>query len=292
MGICHARGLRHTTRLCSRSGAGGYLQLIYEHSIVTERVTLITGASAGIGTELARVFASHGHRLALVARRADRLTALAAEITAAGGAAPIIIPCDLVQPDSGDRIAEALAAAGLEVEYVVNNAGFGVFGRAVQRDRSDQLDMIAVNIRALTDLSLRFSDQLIRNRGGLLNVGSIAGFLPGPGMAVYYATKAYVLSFTEAMRAELAPHGVRVTVLCPGPVPSEFQARAGFRPGFDSAVLKVLPAAVAQQGYRGLMANKRAVMPGLGIKIVPFLLRLFPRSFVLEAVGRLQLRQR
>jgi len=272
--------------------ADGYLQLIYEYSIVTERVTLITGASAGIGTELARVFASHGHRLALVARRADRLEALAAEITAAGGATPIVIPCDLVQPDSGDRIAEALTAAGLEVEYVVNNAGFGVFGRAVQRDRSDQLDMIAVNIRALTDLSLRFSDQLIRNRGGLLNVGSIAGFLPGPGMAVYYATKAYVLSFTEAMRAELAPHGVRVTVLCPGPVPSEFQARAGLRPGFDSAVLKVLPAAVAQQAYRGLMANKRAVMPGIGIKIVPFLLRLFPRSFVLGAVCRLQLRQR
>ena len=292
MGICHARGLRHTTRLCSRSGAGGYLQLIYEHSIVTERVTLITGASAGIGTELARVFASHGHRLALVARRADRLEALAAEITAAGGAPPIVIPCDLVQPDSGDRIAEALTAAGLEVEYVVNNAGFGLFGRAVQRDRSDQLDMIAVNIRALTDLSLRFSDQMIRNRGGLLNVGSIAGFLPGPGMAVYYATKAYVLSFTEAMRAELAPHGVRVTVLCPGPVPSEFQARAGFRPGFDSAVLKVLPAAVAQQAYRGLMANKRAVMPGIGIKIVPFLLRLFPRSFILRAVCRFQLRQR
>jgi short-subunit dehydrogenase len=259
---------------------------------VTERVTLITGASAGIGTELARVFASHGHRLALVARRADRLEALAAEIAAAGGTAPIVIPCDLVQPDSGDRIAEALAAAGLEVEYVVNNAGFGLFGRAVQRDRSDQLDMIAVNIRALTDLSLRFSDQMIRHRGGLLNVGSIAGFLPGPGMAVYYATKAYVLSFTEAMRAELAPHGVRVTVLCPGPVPSEFQARAGFRPGFDSAVLKVLPADVAQQAYNGLMANQRAVLPGFGIKMVPFLLRLFPRGFILGAVGRLQLRQR
>jgi len=292
MGICLVHDLRRTTRLCSRSGAGFYFQLIYEHSIVTERVTLITGASAGIGTELARVFASHGHRLALVARRADRLEALAAEITAAGGAAPIVIPCDLVQPDSGDRIAEALTAAGLEVEYVVNNAGFGLFGRAVQRDRSDQLDMIAVNIRALTDLSLRFSDQLIRNRGGLLNVGSIAGFMPGPGMAVYYATKAYVLSFTEAMRAELAPHGVRVTVLCPGPVPSEFQARAGFRPGFDSVVLNVLPADVAQQAYRGLMANKRAVMPGIGIKIVPFLLRFFPRGFILGAVGRLQLRQR
>ena len=259
---------------------------------MTDRVTLITGASAGIGTELARVFASRGHRLALVARRADRLEALAAEITAAGGAAPIVIPCDLAQPDSGDQIAEALAARGAEVEYVVNNAGFGLFGRAVQRDRAVQLEMIAVNIRALTDLSLRFSDHLIRNHGGLLNVGSIAGFLPGPGMAVYYATKAYVLSFTEAMRAELAPHGVRVTVLCPGPVPSEFQARAGFRPGFDSAVLKVLPAAVARQAYRGLMANKRAVMPGFGIKIVPFLLRLFPRSFILGAVGRLQLRQR
>ena len=292
MGICHARGLRHTTRLCSRCGTGFYLQFIQEYSIVTERVTLITGASAGIGTELARVFASRGHRLALVARRADRLEALAAEITAAGGKAPVVIPCDLVQADAGDRIAQALAAAGLEVEYVVNNAGYGLFGRAVQRDRADQLDMITVNIRALTELSLRFSDQLIRNSGGLLNVGSIAGFMPGPGMAVYYATKAYVLSFTEAMRAELAPHGVRVTVLCPGPVPSEFQARAGFRPGFDSAVLKVLPAAVAQQAYRGLMANKRAVMPGIGIKIVPFLLRFFPRGFILGAVGRLQLRQR
>ena len=174
---------------------------------MTERVTLITGASAGIGTELARVFASKGHRVALVARRADRLTALAGEIAAAGGAAPIVIPCDLTQPDAGDKIAEALTAAGVEVEYVVNNAGFGVFGRAIERDRADQLDIITVNIRALTDLSLRFSDQLIRNRGGILNIGSIAGFLPGPGMAVYYASKAYVLSFTEAMRAELAPHG-------------------------------------------------------------------------------------
>jgi short-subunit dehydrogenase len=259
---------------------------------VTERVTLITGASAGIGTELARVFASHGHRVALVARREDRLTALAGEITAAGGTAPIVIPCDLSQLDAGDKIAEALGAAGAEVEYVVNNAGFGVYGLAIKRDRAEQLNIIAVNIRALTDLSLRFSDSLIRNRGGILNVGSIAGFLPGPGMAVYYASKAYVLSFTEALRRELAPLGVRVTVLCPGPVPSEFQARAGFAPGLDSAILNVSPVDVAQQGYRGLMANKRAVLPGLGIKIVPFLLRLFPRWFILAAVGRLQLRRR
>ena len=258
---------------------------------MTERVTLITGASAGIGTELARVFAKNGHRVALVARRADRLAKLADEIVASGGAAPIVIACDLEQPDAGDKIAAVLAAEGVEIDYVVNNAGFGVFGRAITRDRAEQLGIIAVNVRTLTDLSLRFSDSLIRHRGGILNVASIAGFLPGPGMAVYYASKAYVLSFTEALRAELAPHGVRVTVLCPGPVPSEFQARAGFLPGLDSAILNVSPADVALAGYRGLMANKREVIPGLGVKIVPFLLRLFPRGFVLAAVARLQLKR-
>ena len=259
---------------------------------MTERVTLITGASSGIGTELARVFASNGHRLALTARRADRLETLAGEIVASGGATPIIIPCDLEQPDAGDRIAATLAAAGVEVEFVVNNAGFGKFGHAIKIDLSEQLGMVAVNIRAMTDLSLRFSDSLVRHRGGILNIGSIAGFMPGPGMAVYYASKAYVLSFTEALRGELGPLGVRVTALCPGPVPSEFQARAGFRPGFDSVILNVSAANVARAGYRGLMANKRAVMPGLGIKIVPVLLRFFPRGFILAAVGRLQLRQR
>jgi short-subunit dehydrogenase len=264
---------------------------LQEHCIVTECVTLITGASAGIGAELARLFASKGHRVVLTARRVDRLDALAAEIVAAGGATPIVIPCDLEQSDSGDRIAAALAAENVEVEYVVNNAGYGIFGHATKRDRAEQLGIIAVNIRALTDLSLRFSDQLIRHRGGILNVASIAGFLPGPGMAVYYASKAYVLSFTEALRGELGPRGVRVTALCPGPVPSEFQARAGFKPGFDSVVLNISAANVALAGYRGLMANKRAVMPGLGIKAVPLLLRLFPRGFVLAAVGRLQLKR-
>jgi short-subunit dehydrogenase len=259
---------------------------------VTERVTLITGASAGIGAELARVFASKGHRVVLVARRSDRLIMLADEIATSGGAVPIVITCDLEQSDAGDKIAAVLAAEGVEVEYVVNNAGFGMFGHAIERDRAEQLGMIAVNIRTLTDLSLRFSDHLIRHRGGILNVSSVAGFLPGPGMAVYYASKAYVLSFSEALRGELAPRGVRVTALCPGPVPSEFQARAGFLPGLDSAILNVSASDVAQAGYRGLMANKRAVLPGLGIKIVPFLLRLFPRGFVLAAVGRLQLRKR
>ena len=259
---------------------------------MTDRVTLITGASAGIGTELARVFASKGHRLALVDRHGDRLTTLASEIVAAGGTAPILIPCDLDHPDACDKIADALAAKDVEVEFVVNNAGFGLFGYAIELDRAEQLGIIAVNILALTDLSLRFSDSLIRHRGGILNLGSLAGFLPGPGMAVYYASKAYVLSFSEALRQELAPHGVRVTTLCPGSVSTEFQARAGIKPGFEHEILNVSASDVAQAGYRGLMANKRAVLPGLGMKIVPFLLRLFPRGFILAAVGRVQLRKR
>lgn len=258
---------------------------------MTERVTLITGASAGIGAELARVFASHKHRVALVARRAERLKTLADEIVAAGGAVPIIIPCDLEARDACDQIAAALTAADVEVEYVVNNAGFGMFGRAIEMDRAKQLGLLDVNVRALTDLSLRFADSLIRTRGGILNISSIAGFLPGPGMAVYYASKAYVLSFTEALHQELGPKGVRVTALCPGPVPSEFQARAGFTPGLDSAILNVSASDVAKLGYQGLMANKRTVMPGLGIKIVSLLLRFVPRGVVAGAVARLQLRR-
>src|SRR5712671_683408 len=259
---------------------------------MTDCVTLITGASAGIGTVLARVFASKGHRLALVGRRGDRLTTLASEIVATGGTAPILIPCDLEHPDACDKIAAALAAERVEVEFVVNNAGFGLFGHAIELDRAEQLAIIVVNILALTDLSLRFSDSLIRHRGGILNVASLAGFLPGPRMAVYYASKGYVLSFSEALRRELAPRGVRVTTLCPGSVSTEFQTRAGIEPGFEHAILNVSASDVAQAGYRGLMANKRVVLPGLGIKIVPFLLRLFPRGFILAAVGRLQLRKR
>ena len=258
---------------------------------MTGRVTLITGAAAGIGAELARVFAARGHRLALVDRNADGLARLASEL-AAGGTAPILIVCDLEHPDACDSIAAALAGAAVEVEYLVNNAGFGLFGHAVELDRAEQLGIIAVNIRALTDLSLRFCDQLIRHRGGILNLGSLAGFLPGPGMAVYYASKAYVLSFSDALRQELAPHGVRVTALCPGSVASEFQRRAGIGPGLEHEILKLSAREVALAGYRGLMAGRRAVLPGLGMKVIPLLLRLFPRGLIAAAVGRIQLRNR
>jgi short-subunit dehydrogenase len=150
---------------------------------VTERVTLITGASAGIGAELARVFAAHGHRLAIAGRREDRLTELADEIAASGKTPPIVIVCDLEQPDGADRIVTALADAGVEVEYIVNNAGFGLFGRAAEVDRAQQLSIVAVNVSALTDLSLRFAASVIRHRGGILNIGTVAGFFPGTGIA-------------------------------------------------------------------------------------------------------------
>lgn len=258
---------------------------------MTDRVTLITGASAGIGAELARVFAANGHRLALTARRSDRLGTIAGEITRAGGKAPIVIPCDLQSAAAAGTIEAALKTADAEVEYLVNNAGFGLFGRAVELDRAEQLGIIDVNVRALADLTLRFAPSVVRCRGGILNVASVAAFLPGPGMAMYYASKAFVLSFTEAIRQELKPHGVRVTALCPGPVATEFQKRAGFNPRFDTAALDVSAAEVARQGYRGLMANRRAVLPGLPIRLVPLMLRLVPRGLILAAAGRFQLRR-
>jgi uncharacterized protein len=243
-------------------------------------VTLITGASAGIGVALARVFAREGHQLALVARREDRLRALADEIAGKGPRRPIVIADDLTKPGSSERLRGALAEHGAEPQYVVNNAGFGLIGRAANRDRDEQLAMIDLNVRALTELSLAFVESLERHRGGILNIGSMAGFLPGPGMAVYYATKAYVLSFSEALHSELKPRGVRVTVLCPGPVPTEFAARAGINEG------------LAEAGFRGLMRGQRVVVPGLLNKIGVIGIRIAPRRYVLRAIDARQSRRR
>jgi len=256
-----------------------------------ERVAVITGASSGIGAQLAQIFAENGHRIALVGRRKGRLEELAQEIVGRGAARPIVICCDLESVDAGDKINTALELERVEIEYLVNCAGYGIFGDASDQDYDEQLGMISVNVRAVTDLCLRFSDSLIRNGGGILNVGSIAGFLPGPGMAVYYASKAYVMSFTESLRSELKHRGVRVTLLCPGPVQTEFQDRAGVGRSGDVAILEVSAAEVALAGYRGLMANKSMVMPGLGVKFIPMVLRFLPRSAVSAAVRRFQLRK-
>jgi short-subunit dehydrogenase len=252
-------------------------------------VTLITGASAGIGAELARVFASHGHALVLVARREQRLNELAAELAATGHAKPLVLAMDLAEPDAAARISAALTDRALEPQYIVNNAGFGLVGRAADLDRDEQLGMIDLNMRALTDLSLSFVDSLARHRGGILNVASIAGVMPGPGSALYYASKAFVLSFTEALHDELAPRGIRVSCLCPGPVASEFQARAGIAEAEPPWPIAVPAARVAAEGYRGLMRGRRIVVPGWGSKLLCALMpRIVPRPLLL---ARLEARQ-
>jgi hypothetical protein len=247
-------------------------------------VTLITGASSGIGAELARVFAERGHELALVARREDRLNALAHQIAATGRPRPTLITVDLERRDGITRIAEELAAAGLEPAHIVNNAGFGLVGSAANLDRDEQLAMIDVNIRALTELSLAFVDSLARHRGGILNVASVAAFLPGPGMAVYYASKAYVLSFSEALHRELAGRGIRVTALCPGPVPTEFQARAGLREGSAEQILSLPAERVARDAYRAFMRGRRVVVAGFGNKLATTLMRFAPHALLLAIV--------
>jgi uncharacterized protein len=250
-------------------------------------VTLITGASSGIGAELAHVFAEHGHELVLTARREAELEALASAIVAAGHKRPLVLSFDLLRRDAAAGIAAALNANGVEPDNVVNNAGFGLAGEAATLDRDDQLAMIDLNMRALTELSLAFADSLVRHRGGILNVASIAGFLPGPGMAVYYASKAYALSFSEALHEELRPHGVRVTALCPGPVATGFQARAGLRPGGigEGGPLALPARRVAEIGYEGLVRGRRVVVAGLGNKLAVFFMGLMPHALLLPIVS-------
>lgn len=255
-------------------------------------VTVITGASAGIGVELARVFARDGHRLALVARREERLRALADEIAASSDRRPIVIVDDLAKPGAAARIGAVLTEHGAEPQYMVNNSGFGLAGYARTRDRVEQLAMIDLNVRTLTELSLAFAESLARHKGGILNVGSVAGFLPGPGMAVYYASKAYVLSFSEALHSELAPRGITVSVLCPGPVPTEFGERAGIKGDLAPRLLTRSARSVAEAGYRGLMRGQRVIVPGLGNRLVTLAIRAAPRDWLLRTLDRLQSRRR
>jgi uncharacterized protein len=244
-------------------------------------VTLITGASAGIGAALADVFADRGHELALVARRAPQLKAVASAIEARGRPAPHLLAIDLAGPDAPELIEAELKQRGLAVQFLVNNAGFGLVGDAAALDRGRQLAMIDLNARALTDLTLRFVPSIAEHRGGILNVASVAGFMPGPGMAVYHATKAYVVSFSEALHRELKPKGIRVTALCPGPVPTEFQALSGMPDGFLPRGFSRSAERVAREGYEGLMRGRRVVVPGSHNKVSALLPRLLPRGMML-----------
>lgn len=243
-------------------------------------VCLITGASAGIGAALARIFAAHGHALVLTARRQAPMDRLADEIAAAGLPRPRVMVADLGTAEGPALLADALAAAGLEPSIVVNNAGFGLLGEAADLDRERQLAMIDLNVRALTDLSLRWLDSIARHRGGILNVASVAGFLPGPGMTVYNATKAYVVSLTEALHRELAGDGVRVCALCPGPVETEFFGLAGIPEGYFPRRLTRPAERVAREGYDGFMAGHRLVVPGTPNRLMTLLPRLLPHGLV------------
>lgn len=244
-------------------------------------VTLITGASGGIGEALARVAAKAGRRLVLVARSAERVNAVADAIAAEGHLRPDTVALDLGEAGAADRLAEALARRGLMVCELVNNAGYGLVGPAAELDRSTQVGIVDLNVRALTDLTVRFLPEILAERGGILNVASVASFLPGPGMAVYYASKAYVLSFSEALSAELAGQ-VRVTALCPGPTPTGFQERAN--PGGED-MFRLLPKMsaerVAEIGWRGFERGKRVVIPGVINRLIAFFAPRSPRSLVL-----------
>lgn len=247
-------------------------------------VAVVTGASSGIGECLAHIFARNGHEVVLVARREAVLSAIAENIRAAGHKPAHVVPIDLSHADAGVRLAQALTLLNVEPQYIVNCAGFGLLGRVAEADPVALRNMIDVNCASATDLSARFLDSLTRHRGGILNVASIASFIPGPGMTVYHATKAYLLSFSEGLRRELKPRGVRVTLLCPGPVNTGFQMRAGVDTGHYPQGFLRSAQYVAQQGYDGLMKGKPIVLPGLQNKIVPLLPRFMPRGMLADSV--------
>jgi short-subunit dehydrogenase len=245
-------------------------------------VALITGASSGIGAGFAELFAAKGHEVFLVARRRERLDALAGAIVKTGGKPPHVMAVDLANPDAGDLIAAELLARGLEPEIVVNSAGFGLLGPADALDRARQIDMVAVNARVLTDLSLRWVESLARHKGGILNVGSVLGFVPGPGMAVYHATKAYVLSFSEALHEELKARDVRVTVLCPGPVITEFRVQSHT---FLTRKVSRGVARVVRDGYNGFIAGRRVVVPGFANQALAAAAHVLPRSALFSLIA-------
>lgn len=249
-----------------------------------QRTALITGASSGIGLELARLFAADKWDVALVARSEGKLNELAAELP---GITAHVIPTDLAQPDAPARIIDALH--GVEIHALVNNAGFGLGGEFAKTDLNAELEMIQVNVTALTHLTKLVLPQMIaRHRGAILNVASTAAFQPGPLMAVYYATKAYVLSFSEAIADELRNSGVTVTALCPGPTDTGFASVAGT--GSTMLFKMKRPAdskSVAQAGYEGMKSGKRIIIPGVTNKLLAQSIRVSPRRLVTAIVRKM-----
>jgi len=249
-----------------------------------KKVALVTGASAGLGVEFARQLSERGRRLVLAARRKERLEGLAAEL---GKARAVAI--DLSKKDAAAKLMADLEANGEEIDLLVNNAGFGLIGRFAKADAKRLRQMIDLNVGTLTDLCRAVAPRMIdRKSGGIINVASTAAFQPGPNMAVYFATKAFVLSLTEALHEELKPHGVHVTCLCPGPTRTEFGDVAGFGGnGMFDRVAMESPEVVAA-GLEGFDKNKAVVVPGLVNKIGASSTRFAPRSVVRKIAGAIK----
>ncbi|WP_425228584.1 SDR family NAD(P)-dependent oxidoreductase [Sphingomonas sp.] len=251
--------------------------------------TLITGASAGLGEGFARALAAQGVDLILTARRIDRLEALRAELDQKHGVAVHIVAADLADPAAPDKLVADIAAAGLIVDQLINNAGFGLRGGFADLDAGQQLGMIDLNCRALVALSRAVLPGMVERRGGgILNVASTAAFQPGPWMAVYYASKAFVLSFSEALHEEVKPHGVRVAALCPGPTRTEFADVAGMG---DSALFKTFASdadAVVRDGLKALKANTAVKVSGAANMVMAESIRLTPRGLARRIAGAMQ----
>ena len=255
-------------------------------------VAVVTGASTGIGLELSRLLARDHYDLVIVAHHPERLAQVAREIATAYGVRVVEIATDLSDPASPAAIERELNRQGLTPDVLVNNAGFGLRGLFAELDLREQLQMIQVNVSALTHLTgLLLPGMLARRRGRVLNVASTAAFQPGPLMAVYYATKAYVLSFSEALANETSGSGVTVTALCPGPTETAFQKRAGMEGTrlFRSGVMDA--ATVARHGYDGMMRGARVVLPGWRNRVLAQSVRFAPRQMVLQMVRSLQERR-
>jgi short-subunit dehydrogenase len=258
---------------------------------MANQTALITGASGGIGAELAKVFAREGFNLVLVARSEDKLKQLADNLKTKYGTESRILLKDLAQPKAPDEIFAELEQAGVSVDVLVNNAGFATYGYFHEIDLHKELELLQVNIVTLTHLSKLFVPAMLKRGGGkILNVASTAAFQPGPLMAVYYASKAYVLSLSEALAEEYRDKGITVTALCPGPTESGFQQRAAME---DSRLVQgglMRAAEVAEIGYRALMQGKRVVVPGMANKLGALFAAISPRAMTTRAVMNMQRR--
>jgi uncharacterized protein len=253
------------------------------------RTALITGASSGIGLELAHLFARDGYRLVLVARNRGTLRELGNDLQSHYHIPVRISPKDLSHPASPSELLSELQEAGIVLDVLVNNAGFGVGGAFLDTDWNNEAEMMQVNMVALTQLTKLFLPQIRAREGKVLNVASTAAFQPGPFMAVYYASKAYVLHFTEALAEELEDSRVTVTCLCPGPVRTNFQKRAHIgETRLVHSRLLVDVREVARMGYEGMKQGKRVVIPGWKNRLGVEMLRLSPRKMVTKVVRKIQ----